>query len=211
MHSDLKIEFATLLRYSSKPTTQNGLKSKKICGALKNGTVAISNRACELIKTDYLDFFSEFFNDDTIVIPMPRSSPLTNEALWPAKIICNEFYRHNLCKDVLEILIRNKRVPQSSLQSRAPDRPDIQTHYNSFLVKPSFIPYRNIVIIDDVLTLGRTSTAAYMRIKENYPDHSVKVFSVMRTRSKTDDNILIDAQTGVMNFKVKSGNVQMPD
>jgi hypothetical protein len=211
MLSDLEIDYGTLLRYSVYGGTKKGDKSKVICGKLKNGDSAISSRAAEIIKNDYSKLFEDFFNENTILVPMPRSAPLTNNALWPAKVICDEFRNLSLCADVQELLIRNTKVPKSSHQNGGGNRPSIKIHYDSFLVKPVMLPFKNIVIVDDVLTLGRTSTAAIFKIKELYPEHTVKVFSIMRTRSREKKDVLIEPQIGIMRFRQDTGNVQLPD
>jgi predicted amidophosphoribosyltransferase len=133
------------------------------------------------------------------------------DATWPAKIICQEFLKQSLCGEVGEILIRTSTVLKSSYQVGADNRPSIETHFGSFEVKSILIPYDKIVIIDDVLTLGRTSTAAVMKLKEQYPCKDISVFSVMRTRSMSDENIIVEPQIGNMRFSHRSGKVQMPD
>jgi hypothetical protein len=211
MLSDLTIHFATLLRYSAGGTTEKGIQSIKICGSLKNGSPIISKRVAEIIKTDYPLVFNDFFGDNTFLVPMPRSAPLTKGATWPAKIICQEFLSESLCADVGEILVRKHKVPKSSFQTGADNRPSIQTHYDSFEIDPVLVPYENIIVIDDVLTLGRTSTAAVMKLKEHFPDHNIKIFSVMRTRSRVDENIFREPEVGKMQFRTNSGKVQMPN
>jgi hypothetical protein len=211
MLSDLTIDFATLLRYSARGTTIKGIKSIKICGRLKNGVPIISQKIAEIIKINYSLFFNDFFGDNAFLVPMPRSAPLTKGATWPAKIICQEFLSESLCADVGEILVRKHKVPKSSFQTGGHNRPDIQTHYDSFEIHPLLVPYKNIIVIDDVLTLGRTSTAAVMRLKEHFPNHNIKVFSLMRTRSKDNQNILLEPKIGKMKFRTNSGKVQMPD
>jgi hypothetical protein len=211
MLSDLTIDFATLLRYSPKGTTKKGIQSLNICGRLKNGSPVISKKVAEIIKADYPLVFNDFFGGNTFLVPMPRSAPLTNGATWPAKIICQEFLLESLCADVGEILVRKHKVPKSSFQTGGDNRPDVKTHYDSFEIIPVLVPYENIIVIDDVLTLGRTSTAAVMRLKEHFPDHNIKIFSVMRTRSIVNENILREPEVGKMQFRTNSGKVQLPN
>jgi predicted amidophosphoribosyltransferase len=211
MLSDLTIDFSTLLRYSAGGTTKKGLQSLKIGGRLKNGSPNISKLVAEIIKTDCPLIFNNFFGDNTFLVPMPRSAPLTKGATWPAKIICQEFLKQSLCADFGEILVRKHKVPKSSFQTGGDNRPSIQMHYDSFKINSTIVPYENIIVIDDVLTLGRTSTAAVMRLKEHFPNHNIKVFSVMRTRSRVDENIFREPEVGKMQFRTNSGKVQMPD
>lgn len=212
MPSSIKIQYGTFFRYSPKGTTEKGKKSLQICGKLKNGDRITSNKVASYISKNHLSFFEDFFGENTLLVPMPRSAPLFNsEALWPAKIICEEFQKESLGLEVREILLRTSKVPKSSFQNGANNRPSIEEHLKSFESISILIPYNNIVIIDDVLTLGRTSAAAYITLKEQYPDKNISIFSVMRTRSLTDENILIEPQISQMSFNEKSGKVQMPD
>lgn len=68
-------------------------------------------------KRDCLCGRSSFQNphDDAIVlVPVPRSTPLPDEALWPARIACDVLHEHGLDQDVQTCLRRTGAVSRSS-------------------------------------------------------------------------------------------------
>ncbi len=58
---------------------------------------------------------------------------------------------------------------------------------------------REITIVDDVLTLGRTAMAAALLLQAQYPGVPVRIFAVMRTQSFVQDiEKLFDPSAGVI-------------
>ena len=76
------------------------------------------------------------------------------------------------------------------------DRPTVRQHYESFAVSayainttPPFAPVR-FVLIDDVITKGRTILAAAARLHEVFPNADIRAFALVRTMgflAKIDD------------------------
>ncbi len=61
-------------------------------------------------------------------------------------------------------------------------RPTVALHYASFSMEPPRITVRSVVLIDDVVTRGRTLLAAASRVQEAFPEAHVRAFALLRTR-----------------------------
>jgi hypothetical protein len=204
-----RLDFATFSIYSPRGRSESAQKSRRVCGLLKNGNPVITQNAFKIIKG--IPELITFFEGNPILVPVPRSSPLKEGALWPTKVIADELVRLGLGGEVSTCLKRIKSVPKSSFQSGADTRPSVQIHYDSLNAEFDFLDSNTMILVDDVLTLGRTSMACASRLSETFPNAEIKIFAVMRTRSREDENRLVDPRFGTMNYNNSSGKVQMPD
>jgi hypoxanthine phosphoribosyltransferase len=57
----------------------------------------------------------------------------------------------------------------------------VGNHYDSFAIEPIQPPPTQVVLVDDVVTKGRTLLAAAARLKEAYPNTEVRAFALLRT------------------------------
>ena len=191
----MHFDFFTYLVYSPRGVTKNAEKSKRLLGLCKNGSPKFSVDLAEsIINNKNTEFFK-----DSILVPTPRSAPLVLDGVFPSRVIAENLVKKNLSSDVITCLKRIKVIPKSSSQYTAELRNSVQTHLDSLAVSPMLITKPNIILIDDVLTLGRTSMACAIKLKEQYPEHIIKIFCVFRTRSLNNNNdLLVDPQIGTM-------------
>jgi hypothetical protein len=61
------------------------------------------------------------------------------------------------------------------------ERPTAYLHYESFLIERPAIAPESIVLIDDVVTKGRTLLAAATRLQEAFPGAQIRAFALVRT------------------------------
>jgi predicted amidophosphoribosyltransferase len=78
-----------------------------------------------------------------------------------------------------------RRIPvRKSATALNAERPTVRQHYESFAVATAWsatgTPSR-IVIVDDVITKGRTILAAAMRLYEAFPNADIRAFALVRT------------------------------
>jgi orotate phosphoribosyltransferase-like protein len=66
-------------------------------------------------------------------------------------------------------------------------RPSVARHFDSFRLEPLGIRPRRVVIVDDVITKGRTLLAAAARLREALPDTQIRAFALLRTKGMIAD------------------------
>ncbi|WP_024772914.1 hypothetical protein [Aquimarina macrocephali] len=203
------LDFATFSRYSPKGGSKYAQKSRTLRGLLKNGNPVMTQNAFKIIKG--IPELMTYFEGNPILVPVPRSSPIKEGALWPTKVITDELVKLGLGSGVSTCLKRIKSVPKSSFQTGADNRPSVLNHYESLQADFEFLDSNTMILVDDVLTLGRTTMACASRLSEAFPNAEIKVFALMRTRGFEDVNKLVEPRFGTMTFNKYSGKVQMPD
>ena len=65
-------------------------------------------------------------------------------------------------------------------------RPSVYRHYESFAALPPSMPMPRLVLIDDVITKGRTLLAAAARLRNELPHSDIRGFALIRTLGFVD-------------------------
>jgi hypothetical protein len=121
-----------------------------------------------------------FFGGSDVLIPVPGSEPYMAGGLWAAEHLSIALVNAGLGGVAWSGLHRIRAVPKSATAARG-DRPTVSLHYESFVVeRPLVLPDR-IVLIDDVVTKGRTLLAAASRVREAFPCAKIRAFALLRT------------------------------
>lgn len=191
-----RVPYATFADYSPKGTSAPSVKSQKACIALKQAKPDVLEAiATALQQPEAINAFSDFFGPNVTLVPAPRSSPLGEGHLWPGLMIAQKLVEAGLAQNVLPCLKRIEPVPKSHLQVSG-QRPDVQKHYDTMMVEPQLLQPAKIILIDDVISIGRTVFAGAMRLQEAFPNTEIRVFGILRTRG------FIPEITAVRNFIV---------
>jgi predicted amidophosphoribosyltransferase len=130
--------------------------------------------------------FPGLFAGNAVLIPVPRSAPSAHVASWAAACLANELRRCALGSAVRMALCRTRAVRKSATALEG-TRPTVQEHYESLAVAACPLPYDNIVLVDDVITKGRTLLAAAIRVREAFPGAQVRAFALVRTMGLVPD------------------------
>lgn len=121
-----------------------------------------------------------FFFSDDVLVPVPRSSP-RSRGTWVAAELAQALVRAGVGSVAWPGLRRICAVRKSATAaSRA--RPTVARHYESFEVERVSFGVASLMLIDDVITRGRTLLAAAARLTEAFPGTPVRAFALLRTR-----------------------------
>ena len=200
-----EVKFGSLLTYTPRGDLTEHYESRTVMRNLKNDVVLqsgnlMSEDIARIILRELKNYpFSDYFNENTILIPTPKSSLPQKDDLWVPQRITSVFANNGLGKNE-ECLIRETPLPRSSKVS-APNRPKAFQHYDSMRVRELLFNPKEIVLVDDVITRGATVLGAVNRLAEIFPKALIRVFAVMRTISNSDDfSKIVDPCTGTISL-----------
>jgi hypothetical protein len=124
------------------------------------------------------------FTSDAVLVPVPGSAR-SGEAPWAALRLAVALSDVGFALPVWAGLQRRYAVTKSATAPSA-NRPTVYQHYRSFAVIPAPKPIRRLVLIDDVITKGRTLLAAATRLRHELPLADIRGFALIRTEGFVD-------------------------
>lgn len=191
-------KYGTFANYSPRGNSDLSKQSRGTCGGIKAGRVDIIASAVPHLRASKSGNLHPFLGPDVTLVPVPRSAPLPEGALWPAKVICDVLHDHGFGQDVQTLLRRTKAIPRSS-NSPAAERPLVPVHLDSIEAeRPFFVPDK-ITLVDDVLTMGRTSFACAELLSAVCPGAEIRIFAMIRTQGLQDEiEKIVDPATGII-------------
>ena len=121
-----------------------------------------------------------FFEAADVLVPVPGSAPCPAGRLCAAEHLSIELINAGLGGAAWSGLRRVHPVRKSATAAPG-DRPTVILHYESFVVERASMSPERIVLIDDVVTKGRTLLAAASRVQEAFPRAHIRAFALVRT------------------------------
>ncbi len=190
--------YGTFANYSPRGISVLSQRSRVICGNIKAGRVSQIEAAIDKLVEDDARVLDDFLNGNVTLVPVPRSAPMVEGALWPPFVIATELARAGYGSEVRPLLERVSAVPKSSMSSPE-NRPLIHDHTASIRVMNDLITPELITIVDDVLTMGRTSFACAELLQERFPEAEIRIFAILRTQGlQPEIERLFDPATGTI-------------
>lgn len=122
---------------------------------------------------------AEIFNRAAVLVPVPGSER-TGLGPWTALRLAIALKQVGLASGIWIGLRRRYAVTKSATAVSAA-RPSVQQHYDSLVAMPPPMPMRKIVLVDDVITKGRTLLGAAARLRTLLPSAEVRAFALIRT------------------------------
>lgn len=188
--------YATFANYSPRGTSELSQRSRNLRGAIKAGREQVIRSAFRYLNETAV--LEPFLNPEVTLVPVPRNAPLPEGALWPSRVIADLLVEGGFGGEVLPCIERITAV-QRSASAKPEDRPLWTTHYESLQVEGGLLAPAQITLVDDVLTLGRTTYACAQRIREAFPQAELRIFAMMRTQGFLPDiEALVDPSTGTI-------------
>lgn len=208
-----EVPYFTFANYSPRGGNEPSIKSRNLCEKVKSGKRFTIASIFKYFDKNLQGKAQPFLNARTILVPVPRSSLLLKEGLWPSLEIAKEILVQGYGKEVVKLIERCKDIPKSSRIYRADERPSIEVHMNSLQINSQILDTSSsITLVDDVLTLGRTSYASAAKIHEVYPEIPIHIFTVFHTRGKKNEDPditeVVNPETGRLIYNPVSGKVR---
>jgi predicted amidophosphoribosyltransferase len=189
-----QLEFGSLLTYSPRGTSSNAVHSRGVMQALKRDqyvgnppTTLMSEWVAKKVQQKMAELpFACFFQPNTILVPVPKSSLMQPNTLWVPERIATALVSVGIGKQVASCLIRSKAVPKAALSSPS-ERPTAEKHYESITVQGILSKPDEIVLIDDIVTRGATLLGCANRLTDAFPQCRIRAFAAMRTISNPNE------------------------
>ena len=126
-----------------------------------------------------------FFSVSDILVPVPGCASEAKGRPWVAAQLASALVEQGLGRISWPGLRRIHAVRKSAC-ALAGSRPSIERHYESFsLAAPLWKP-DSLVLVDDIVTKGRTLMAAAARLQDRFPEARIRAFALVRTMGQVD-------------------------
>ncbi|GAC1664477.1 MAG: hypothetical protein PVS2B3_17640 [Steroidobacteraceae bacterium] len=138
------------------------------------------------------------FAGNAVLVPVPGSEP-GGDAPWAASTLALALRDVGLAPAVWAGLRRCVAVRKSAT---APGnaRPTVAVHFGSLRVMPPPRVIERVVLVDDVITKGRTLLAAAARMQAAFPHADVRAFALIRTVGFRHVDKLVEPCVGVVRW-----------
>ena len=178
------LSFASCYVYSPGAECASSQRSRVRCSMLKSGDQRFLRICAERVRQHACgqSVLLDYFDPSDILVPIPSSEPRRTAAMSATDLLAEALIRAGLGQRVWAGLVRVHSVRKSATAPHGL-RPTVQDHYASFLIdRPEdFSQSGQFLLIDDVVTKGRTLMAAAMRMHESFPSVRIRAFAMLRT------------------------------
>jgi predicted amidophosphoribosyltransferase len=184
------LDFASCFVYTPCGAGTVSARSRLFCAMIKAAEpdlVPLYAR-CVARQARRIPMLAEFFHAIDVLIPIPASKPSRAHREHLPDRLADALVAEGLATSAWQGLRRIRAVPKSA--TAAPGRrPTVQAHYDSLNVVPgpALADDAHLLLIDDVVTKGRTLLAAALRLHESFPQARISAFALVRTRGFKDD------------------------
>jgi hypothetical protein len=133
--------------------------------------------------------FGGFFGPEVLLVPVPGNRTPGRGGHWVAERLALELVNVGLGGAVWRGLVRRRRVRKSAT-AMAGERPTVEEHRASLTVAlpetfpaglASRPPWKRLLLVDDIVTKGRTLFAAAGLLRPTFPGVEIRAFALART------------------------------
>jgi len=205
-----RLEFGSLLSYTPRGSSDEIQKARDVMLTIKSDgfidqpPIQMSHWIGSTIQKNVKSLpFASFFDQETSLVPVPRSSLMKPDTLWVPDRIASALVEKRLGKEVVQCLVRETPVPKAAW-SDSSERPTPSRHFETIAVQGSIEdpPPQKLVLVDDIVTRGATLLGSANRLLEAFPKARVRAFAAMRTISVPSEFVnLYDPQSGTIEYR----------
>lgn len=176
------LSFASCYVYSPRGAGVAAEASRRVCARVKAiDPLWLPRYAGRVYHASLRDpQLAALFAGGAVLVPVPGSS-ISADAPWAASQLATALRELGLARRLWAGLRRRIAVRKSSTAPSG-ERPTVSEHYESFFVAPALASLSRIVLIDDVVTKGRTLLAAAARLQAELPHADIRAFALIRTQ-----------------------------
>jgi predicted amidophosphoribosyltransferase len=178
------VSFASCYVYSPCGSCAISERSRLLCARLKAGDARLIFKYAVRVRQQASEFplLTDFFDASGILIPVPGSEPRDPEGVSVTERLAAALVREGLGRCAWAGL-RRVRAVRKSATAAGGERPTVGKHYDSFAIDraDALSEPLHLILIDDVVTKGRTLLAAAMRLHEAFPQARIRAFALLRT------------------------------
>ncbi len=197
------LPFAACYVYSPSGRCAASERSRRLCALLKAGNPRYIEFCAANVRCTAGDrgAFGDFFDGAGVLVPVPGSAPTKQGEPSVAMDLAAALVREGLGAGIWPGLARRTAVRKSSTAA-AGARPSVAQHYESLALAPIAHAADQYLLIDDIVTRGRTLLAAASRLREACPRAGIRAFALLRTMGYVPDlQRLLDPCVGEIRFK----------
>ena len=196
------IAYASCYVYSPAGTGAVCERSRLLRALLKAGDATFMLKYAARVRQQARDspLLAGFFDATDVLVPVPGSAPYIAGGLWVAEHLAAALVNEGLGAAAWTGLRRVRAVRKSATAAPG-ERPTVNLHYESFVIERPTIPPERIVLIDDVVTKGRTLLAAASRVREAFPCAQIRAFALVRTMGFSGVQQLLDPCIGEIRWR----------
>lgn len=135
-------------------------------------------------------------------MPVPRSSLQVEGGLWPSLKIAQTLQKAGIVRHVSPYLKRVTAIPKSSFQAHG-ERPPLNIHLDSLDVQiqgDNLLPLE-LTLVDDFVTKGTTLYSCAAKLKEVFPNATIRGFALVRTMGLVPEvRNIVDPCVGTISY-----------
>jgi hypothetical protein len=176
------IEYASCYVYSPTGTGAVCERSRLLRSLLKAGDASFMLKYAARVRQQINEspLLTGFFGTTDLLVPVPGSTPHNPGELWAAEQLAVALIKQGV-GGAAWVGLRRVRAVRKSSTAVPGTRPTVSRHYESFCVERPPITPEKIMLIDDVVTKGRTLLAAASRVHDAFPGAQIRAFALVRT------------------------------
>jgi len=199
-----ELPYSALTTYSPRGQSDISLQSRILRDQIKAGYDEALNRAAHVIRNQEYGsgVLAEFLNHSTVLVPVPRSSLPVKGGLWPSMKIAEALRDTGLVTLIKPHLRRRTAIPKSSFQAPG-ERPPVDIHRDSLEVdiNEQYLLPIELTLVDDFVTKGTTLYACASKLREYFPNATIRAFAMVRTMGLVPDvQSIVDPCIGTISY-----------
>jgi len=199
------LAYASCYIYSPCGSCAISERSRLLRTLIKSGDAPLYLKYATRVRQQAHEFslLAGFFDAADLLVPVPGCEPRDPGVVSVTGFLAAALVREGLGRTAWAGLQRVRAVTKSATAAPG-ERPTVGKHYDSFAVEGAadFPCPSQIILVDDVITKGRTLLAAASRLREAFPRAEIRAFALLRTMGLMPEvNQLLDPCIGEIRWR----------